>query len=69
MCIVFDVILEASGCEADVEGFYSLVKIHKMNGGQTNDSLSQRAIVDWSLDHPIQCPNTRIKKTQGYTIF
>jgi len=34
------------------------VKVHKKNGGQLNSSLCERAIVDWSLPHPIQCPET-----------
>lgn len=58
MCISLDVALGASGCEAIVEGFYSVVKMHKMNGGQLNESLTQRAIVDWALPHPTQCRKT-----------
>ena len=67
MCIAIDVALGASGCEAVVEGFYSLVKTHKKNGGQSNTSLVQRSIVDWALPHPIQCPNTVRKITMLYT--
>ncbi len=66
MCIAIDVALGASGCEAVVEGFYSLVT-HKKNGGQSNTSLVQRSIVDWALPHPIQCPNTVRKITMLYT--
>jgi len=46
MCIALDVALGGGGCEAVVEGFYSLVKVHKKNGGQLNSSLCERAIVD-----------------------
>ena len=67
MCIAIDVVLGASGCEAVVEGFYSLVKTYEKNGGQSNTSLVQRSIVDWALPHPIQCPNTVRKITMLYT--
>ena len=67
MCISLDVVLAASGCEAVVEGFYSLVKEHKKNGGQLNASLIQRSVVDWVLPHPIQCPNTVKNITKLYT--
>ena len=57
-CILYDIVLGSSGCEAVVEGFYSLVKAHKKNGGQSNCNLTKRAVVDWTMPHPIQCPNT-----------
>lgn len=57
-CIGLDVALGGSGCEAIVEGFYSLVNAHKKAGGQSNDVLVERAIVDWTLPHPIACPST-----------
>ena len=56
LCLVLDVALGASGCEAVVEGFYSLMKAHKKAGGQSNDVLMSRSIVDWALPHPISCP-------------
>ena len=58
MCIFIDVALAGSGCEAVVEGFYSVVAAHKTSGGQSNKSLTERAIVDWCLPHPIRCPGT-----------
>ena len=58
MCVCLDVALGANGCEAVVEGFYSVVKVHKKSGGQSNDNLTFRAIVDWNLPHPVSCPNT-----------
>ena len=57
MCIALDIALAASGCEA-IEGFYSVTAAHKMNGGQGNNVLVQRAIVDWCIPNPISCPNT-----------
>ena len=53
-----DVALGSSGCEAIVEGFYILVNVHKKSGGQSNDILVQRALVDWTLPHSISCPKT-----------
>ena len=58
MCISIDVALAGSGCEAVVEGLYSVVGAHKTSGGQSNKSLTERAIVDWCLPHPIRCPGT-----------
>jgi hypothetical protein len=54
MCIGLDVALASGGCEAIVEGFYSVVSAHKY-GGQSNSVLVQRAIVDWSIPDPISC--------------
>ena len=42
-----------SGCEAIAEVFYSLVTTHKKSGGQSNDILIQREIVNWSIPDPI----------------
>lgn len=57
-CTVIDVVYGMSGCEAVVESFYSVVKCHLKAGGQLNDTLVRRAIVDWCLPMPIQCPLT-----------
>ena len=53
-CIALDVALAGSGCE----GCYSVIGIHTKSGGQSNKVLMQRAIVDWSVSHPICCPAT-----------
>lgn len=53
MCIALDVALASGGCEAIVEWFYSVVKAHKQYGGQSNEVLMQRAVVDWSIPEPI----------------
>ena len=66
-CIALDVALAAGGCEAVVEGFYSVIKAHKMDGGQSNDVLTQRAIVDWSLPNPLSCPRTMEEIGRLYT--
>lgn len=56
--ISLDVALGGGGCEAVVEGFYSLVKLHKKAGGQGDDAIVLKAIVDWSLPRPVSCPKT-----------
>ena len=58
MWIALDAALATSGCEVIVEGFYSIVSAHTKSGGQSNQSLCHRAIVDWCLPHPIHCPET-----------
>lgn len=67
MCISLDIALAASGCEAIVEGFYSLLSAHKKSGGQGNDVLVQRAIVDWSIPDPVICPKTITEIVNLYT--
>ena len=63
MCIP----LAAGGCEAIVEGFYSVVSAHKKSGGQSNNVLVQRAIIDWTIPDPISCPNTMKEIARLYT--
>lgn len=67
LCISLDVALGSSGCEAIVEGFYSVVASHKKSGGQGNTILAQRAVVDWSIPDPISCPETIAKIASLYT--
>ena len=67
LCISLDVALAGSGCEAVVEGFYSVVAAHKKNGGQGNTVLIERAVVDWCIPDPITCPETMKKIAQLYT--
>ena len=45
-CLTLDVALESSGCDAIVERFYSLFFV-------VNNVLIQRAVIDWTLHHPI----------------
>ena len=67
MCIALDIALAAGGCEAIVEGFYSVVSAHKKSGGQSNNVLVQRAIIDWTIPDPISCPNTMKEIARLYT--
>ncbi len=67
MCIALDIALAAGGCEAIVEGFYSVVKAHTKSGGQSNNVLVQRAIVDWTIPDPLSCPNTMREIARLYT--
>jgi hypothetical protein len=65
---MLDVALAAGGCEAAVEGFYSLVNAHKKAGRQGNEMLVKRAVVDWSLlDFTLTCPKTMEEIGQLYT--
>ena len=51
VCLSLDVALGTSDCEPVVEGVYSVAKVHKMSGGQGNESLMQRAGVYHILWH------------------
>lgn len=65
--IVLDVALAPSGCEAIVEGFYSAIKPHAKSGGQSNNVLMERAVVDWALPHQFACPQTITNIGKLYT--
>ncbi|CAB4008155.1 Hypothetical predicted protein [Paramuricea clavata] len=39
LCVALGIALADGGCEAVVEGFYSVIGAHKNNGGQSNDVL------------------------------
>jgi len=56
LCTAVDVALAMGGCEAVVEGFYSLMKRHKQSGDISNDSLVDRTVIDWCLPIPMNCP-------------
>jgi len=60
-CIIIDVAFSMSGSEAIVESYYSVMKTHRKDGGQHNDTLDMRTLVDWSLPAPINCPKTVTK--------
>ena len=66
-CIVLDVTLACCGCEAIVEGFYSVINAHAKSGGQCNKSLIERGVVDWALPHPLVSPSTITKIGELYT--
>jgi hypothetical protein len=55
MCTAVDIALNKGGCEAVVEGFYSVMKAQHMGGRQSNDTLEKRAIIDWIYPTPIKC--------------
>ena len=67
MCIALDVALASGSCEAVVEGFYSVVKAHKQYGGQSNDVLMHRAVVDWCIPQPITCKETMLEIGKLYS--
>ena len=66
-CIALDVALGSRGCEASVEGFYIPHNVHKKPGGQSNDILFQRALVDWTLPHSILCTKAMTQIAWIYT--
>ena len=54
LCLVIDIALAKGGPEAVVETYYSVVKSQQQAGGQTNENLSLRAKLDWSLPNILQ---------------
>ncbi|XP_018017477.1 uncharacterized protein LOC108674085 [Hyalella azteca] len=53
-----DVAVAMGGCEAIVEGFYSVIKRHLFQGPMENKNMVERAIVDWLMPIPARCPST-----------
>ena len=66
-CLALDIALATSGCEAVVEGFYSVVKSHSKSGGQSNKVLMERAVVDWAIPNPVSCPHVMLEIGNMYT--
>ena len=66
-CVALDIALATSGCEAIVEGFYSVVKAHAKQGPQSNKVLMERAVVDWALLNPLACPKIMLQIGKMYT--
>ena len=65
--MALDIALATSGCEAVVEGFYSVVKSHSKSGGQSNKVLMERAVVDWAIPNPVSCPHVMLEIGNMYT--
>ena len=51
-CIAYDVALGKGGSEAVVESLYSVMKAQSSYGGQSNDVLVKRTMIDW------HCPSS-----------
>ena len=66
-CLALDIALAKSGCEAIVDGFYSVVKSHTKSGGQSNKVLMERAVVDWAIPNPVSCPHVMLEIGKMYT--
>ena len=46
------------GSEAIVESYYSVMNSQRKDGGQDNEALDMRTLIDWSLLPVIKCPET-----------
>ena len=67
MCIVIDIAIAMSGSEAVVESLYSVMGTQTKPGGQDNDTLVARTVVDWCFPNPTQCEET-IKEIENLYI-
>eukprot|EP00794_Sanderia_malayensis_P013290 gene13289-biopygen10600 len=54
MSLIFDVALGKGGPESVVESYYSVMKSQQHSGGQSNDTVSLRTKLDWSLPNVMQ---------------
>jgi len=55
-CIVIDVAISLGGSEAVAESLYSVADSQRQDGGQHNDTLDMRTIIDWNLPSVLSCP-------------
>ena len=44
--------------EAIAESYYSVMNTHRNDGGQHNDTLDMRTLIDWCLPPVLKCPKT-----------
>ena len=57
-CVVLDIARNMGGSEAVAESYYSVMKTQRKDGGQDNESIDMRTLIDWSLPPVYQCPQT-----------
>ena len=57
MCVTLHVVLAKGGPGTIVESLYSVVASQRMDGGQSNDTLVPRTLVDWSLPSVVAVPD------------
>ena len=58
LCVVLDFAMSLGGSEAIVESYYSVMETQRKDGGQSNDVLDLRTMIDWCLPPVISVPNT-----------
>ena len=66
MCVVIDIALAMSGSEAVVESYYSVMGTQCLPGGQLNETLSLRTIIDWCFPPVTQCEETIKEVAESY---
>ena len=54
VCLIIGVALGQGGPESIVESSYSVVNCQQKKGGQSNENLSLRSKLDWSLPNSLQ---------------
>lgn len=57
-CVVLDVVYNMGGSEAIAESYYSVMNSQRFDGGQLNETLDMRTLVDWCLPPVLACPNS-----------
>ena len=67
LCTIIDVALAMGGSEAIVESYYSVMESQRKNGGQLNETLDMRTLVDWCLKSVSASPETIGKIAKLYT--
>ena len=67
ICIVFHVMYAKTRTESVVESFYGVIRNQEMDGGQSMQTLANRAKVDWSFPSIVSCEKA-INKMAGIHI-
>lgn len=57
-CLMLDIAYNKGGSEAIVESYYGVMKTQYFDGGQNNDTLDKRTLVDWCLPPVLACPQS-----------
>lgn len=67
-CLVLDVALSMGGSEAIAETYYSVMNTQRFDGGQSNETLEMRTLVDWCLPPVLSCPESISKIAKLYRL-
>lgn len=64
--IVLDFTFNMGGSEAIAESYYRVMETQRFDGGQSNEILDMRTLIDWSLPNVVACPNTVSRIASSY---
>jgi len=57
VCILLDIAYNLGGTEAVAESYYSVMESQRQDGGQCNNTLDMRTLIDWCMPNVLACTN------------